>query len=197
MINSKRIEELNKKYEEYLNKFDEYREKMELISLKLHEIKQQLNNEFMYKDFKCIVKSKEISHKSLIAQDKRDNRRLYIFINNNLSIQDSQKELNYVINNMLPGVVNNVLDQEQLENKKAEIELNNLRFRGLDIKALENIFFNNETISLSELRTLSRMMSVILNEDEANTLSTVAGLTYTLGVMEGKRERSKGVVVID
>lgn len=192
MINSKRIEELNKKYEEYLNKFDEYSEKMHLISSKLREIKQQLNNEFMYKDFKCIVKSEEISHKSLVAQDKRDNRRLYIYINNKLSIQDSQKELEYVKANILPGVVNTVLDQEQ-------IQLKNLRFRGLDIEAMENIFFSNsdKNISLSELRTLSKMMSVILNEDEANTLSMVAGLTYTLGVMEGKRERSKGAVVID
>lgn len=101
MINSKRIEELNKKYEEYLNKFDEYSEKMHLMSSRKRELKQQLNNEFIYEGFNCIVKSEEIKYKSLIMQDKRDNRRLYLLINSNLLIDYAINEVEYVKNNIL------------------------------------------------------------------------------------------------
>ena len=200
-------EQLNKKYEEYQNKFDEYNEKMHLMASKMREIEAQLNKdfiykEFTYKDFKCIVKYIEINHKSLIALDKEDNRKLYIFINNKLSEHDAELEVNYVINNMLPGVVDKILNQEQLEKKKHDEEIKQLEFRGLDFKTIKNIIFNpDKKISTTEINILSKIVSNILDTEELNsTLLMVGFLAFDLGVMEGKREeraKRKRVVVID
>ena len=205
MLYSKRTEELNKKYNEYLKKFDECDEKLHLISSKLREIKQQLNNEFIYEGFNCIVKSEEIKYKSLIMQDKKDNRRLYILINSNLSIDDAINEVKYVKNNMLPGVINTILNQEQLEREKEENELKNLKFRGLDFETVKDIFWNsdkylssNEVLSISEVHVLNKMLNYILDsKDQASGFYMMSFLTYELGVIEGRKQRNKGVVVND
>lgn len=205
MLYSKRTEELNKKYNEYLNKFDEYSEKIHSISSRLRELKQQLNNEFIYEGFNCIVKSEEIKYKSLIMQDKKDNRRLYILINSNLSIDDAINEVKYVKNNMLPGVINTILNQEQLEREKEEKELKNLKFRGLDFKTVKDIFWNsdkylssNEVLSISEVHVLNKMLNYILDsKDQASGFCMMSFLIYELGVIEGRKQRNKGAAVND
>lgn len=205
MLYSKRTEELNKKYNEYLKKFDEYSEKIHSISSRLRELKQQLNNEFIYEGFNCIVKSEEIKYKSLIMQDKKDNRRLYILINSNLSIDDAINEVEYVKNNMLPGVINTILNQEQLEREKEEKELKNLKFRGLDFETVKDIFWNsdkylssNEVLSIDEVHVLSKMLNYILDsKDQTSVFCMMSFLTYELGVIEGRKQRNKGVVVND
>ena len=203
MINSKIVEELNKKYEEYSSKFDEYMEKMNLISSKMREIRKLLDGEFEYKDFKCQVVYGEIKYKSMITRSTKDNRKLYIFINNKLSERYADIELEYAKNNMLPGVVDKILDQEKLEREKEEKEIRNLKFRGLDYKTLKDIFFNkaDEGLSISETRTLSKIVSNIIdNKDLTSVFSVMSSLTFALGIMEGKRQeraRRKEVLVID
>lgn len=181
------IKDIMKQIEESENNFERYSDKLHIESERIKALRKQLFiDQFQYEYFDCKAEYKNINHLSEIAHIPNTNK-IYIYINNTLSEDKAEKELLYAINNMLPGVIEKLV-QEEASNQK---EINN--YNEEEMKLI-NIAKDNVTLGKGkEIYTLYKTIVSSFNRpktrgDEELYISWGIATIYELGLIMGKRE---------
>lgn len=207
MINKELIEKLNQKIIDSENKYIEYMNMGHIEAEKIKKAKARLlevNKVIDYRGFECIVKIDNIKHLSEVY--KVDGKHeIYIVISDKLSNSDANKELEYAINNLLPGVVDKILYQEQLEfelDKKKiqeyEEQLKKFKINSITFDDVKLLYHKAEyKIAINGIGDI--IDSLMGSFDSQYSDFVKLNVLFNLGIMEGKRQeraRRKGAAMI-